>query len=265
MQQATDFRDESRALAAILEPLSDKEFAAVTQFKGWSINDVIGHLHMFNVAADLTLKDGDLFVAFFGRIAKGMAAGQSLLETQYPFLDGLTGRALFETWRDGAEQTAENYAKADPKLRLKWAGPEMSARSAITARQMETWAHGQEVFDLLGVVRKDTDRIKNVVHLGVSTFGWSFINRAQKVPEPAPFIELTAPSGVVWTWNEPQSDNAVHGQAVEFAQVVTQVRAIADTSLRLTGNTAKSWMEIAQCFAGPPETPPAKGVRFTMV
>jgi uncharacterized protein (TIGR03084 family) len=263
MQQAIDFRDESRALAAILNPLSDKDFATRTQFKGWSINDVIGHLHMFNVAADLTLKDGDLFVEFFARIAKGMAAGQSLLETQYPFLDGLEGRALFEVWRDGAERTAENYAKADPKARLKWAGPEMSARSSITARQMETWAHGQEVFDILGAVRQDADRIRNIVHLGVNTYGWAFINRGEKVPEPAPFIELTAPSGAVWTWNEVQDDNRVQGQAVEFAQVVTQVRGIGDTALNLTGETARNWMRIAQCFAGPPETPPERGARFT--
>lgn len=41
----------------------------------------------------------------------------------------------------------------------------MSARSCITARQMETWAHGQEIFDALGVVRRDGDRIRNVAHL----------------------------------------------------------------------------------------------------
>ena len=36
----------------------------------------------------------------------------------------------------------------------------MSARSSISARLMETWAHGQEVYDHLGVVRVDADRIK---------------------------------------------------------------------------------------------------------
>jgi uncharacterized protein (TIGR03084 family) len=115
----------------------------------------------------------------------------------------------------------------------------------------------------LGVARLETDRIKNIVHLGVSTFGWAFINRGQSIPEPAPFIELTSPSGALWSWNEPQPNNRVQGQAVEFAQVVTQVRGIADTKLSLTGETAQNWMQIAQCFAGPPEAPPAKGTRFT--
>ena len=262
MQQAEDFRDESRGLAALLEPLVDLDFEKVTQFKGWTINDVIGHLHMFNLAADITLKDGAAFGAFFADIAKGLSQGKTLLETQYPFLDGLRGRALFEAWRDGAEQTADNYANADPKARLKWAGPDMSARSSITARQMETWAHGQEVFDVLGVARPEADRIKNIVHLGVNTFGWTFINRGSSVPEPAPHLRLTAPSGTIWEWNEPQADNSVAGSAVEFAQVVTQVRNIQDTSLVTTGQIAKDWMDFAQCFAGTAETPPAKGKRF---
>ena len=57
--------------------------------------------------------------------------------------------------------------------------------------------------------------------------------------------------------------NRIEGQASEFCQVVTQVRNIADTSLRVTGDPATRWMAIAQCFAGPPVDPPAKGVRRT--
>jgi len=138
----------------------------------------------------------------------------------------------------------------------------MSALSSITARQMETWAHGQEVFDVLGAERVDTDRIRNIAHLGVSTFGWTFINRGMVVPDPAPFVQLTGPSGVVWNWNTPQNDNMVQGQASDFAQVVTQVRNVAETGLNVTGQGAQDWMKLAQCFAGPPVDPPAPGQRY---
>ena len=57
----------------------------------------------------------------------------------------------------------------------------MSARSSITARQMETCAHAQEVFDCLGQYRADTDRIRNIAHLEVNTFGWTFVNRGEEV------------------------------------------------------------------------------------
>ena len=39
-------------------------------------------------------------------------------------------------------------------------GPDMSARSSISARHMETWAHAQELYDTLGVDRINEDRIK---------------------------------------------------------------------------------------------------------
>lgn len=262
MQAAEDFRTEVETLHAAIEPLSDADFRIVTRFKGWTIDDVIGHLHMFDVAAHRALDSREAFAEFFAPIAKAMQAGRKLLETQYPFLDGLSGRALRAAWRDTALSLAERFAQTDPKARLPWAGPDMSALSAVTARQMETWAHGQEVFDALGLERAETDRIRNICHLGVVTHGWTFRNRGLAVPEPAPFVELQAPSGAVWQWNEPQADNAVRGAAVEFAQVVTQVRNWKDTRLEAIGPGAEAWMKIAQCFAGPPEDPPAPGTRF---
>ncbi len=261
MQQAEDYRQEARSLAVILEPLCEEGFDAVTQFKGWRINDVLGHLLMFDVGALETLKGGAQFQAFFAPIQAALKAGRTLLDAQQPWLDGLAGRALFERWRETSETLADAYSVADPKQRVQWAGPEMSALSSITARQMETWAHGQEIFDLLGQTRLEQDRIRNIAHLGVATYGWSFANRGLSAPEPAPQVRLTAPSGAVWEWNTAQSGNAVLGDAVDFARVVTQVRALADTALELRGDTARRWMQIAQCFAGPPQTPPLKGER----
>lgn len=264
MQQAEDFRQESRALATLLDPLKDAEFDQLTQFKGWSIDDVIGHLHLFNAAAAATLESDAAFQAIFAPIEAGLAAGRSLRDMQFPWLDGLRGRALFEAWRDTAEAMADAYANADPKRRVKWAGPEMSALSSITARQMETWAHGQEVFDALGQDRAEQDRIRNIAHLGVATFGWTFINRGLPVPDPAPYVQLTAPSGGKWDWNQPQNDNAIHGTAVDFARVVTQVRNVAETDLVVTGQGAQDWMAMAQCFAGPPVDPPVPGMRYVV-
>ena len=263
MQQAYDYLEEAATLTGVLEDQPDSVFEMITLFKSWKINDVIGHLHMFDVAALKTLESAQAFEAFFAPIMAGLGQGMSLLETQYPYLGDLTGRRLFETWRDTTETLGQAYANADPRQRVKWAGPEMSAMSSITARQMETWAHGHEVFDVLGVRRKETDRIKNICHLGVVTFDWTFINRKMSVPYPAPHVRLKSPSGVDWEWNEPSSTNSIIGKASEFAQVVTQVRNIKDTSLDMTGEAAQSWMSIAQCFAGKPETPPAHGARFT--
>jgi len=161
-----------------------------------------------------------------------------------------TGTKLYAAWRETFAKTADNYVSANPDKRVKWGGPDMSTRSCIIARQMETWAHAQAIFDVLGQTRIDADRLKNVAHIGVTTYSWSFkVNGLE-----------------IWEWNEPpnekdKQDNKLEGRATEFSQVVTQCRNIGDTSLKMTGEAATKWMNIAQCFAGGAETPPPAGSR----
>ena len=262
MQQADDFLEESNSLFAIVSPLNDEQLLIVTQFKKWTIEDIIGHLHIFNHAAKLALESSEAFNAFFAPMVNDLAVGKSLLDFQRDWLGKVKGRELVEVWRAGYEDIAAIYGNADPKQRITWVGPPMSARSSITARQMETWAHGQAVFDTLGLEREDSDRIKNIVHMGVGTYGWTFINRKWEVPDPAPYVELTAPSGEVWQWNEEQDDNCVSGLATEFCQIVTQTRNVADTNITTVGEAASRWMANAQCFAGQPHDAPKVGTRF---
>lgn len=262
MEQADDFRDESDALFQLLEPLDDAAWDQVTQFKDWTINDVIAHLHLWNYAACVTLADSDAFLRFRGELATFVKAGGTHLEFNHKWLGGVRGPALLTRWRELYRDTARQFAVADPRQRVKWGGPDMSVRSCITARLMETWSHAQAVYDVLGVERRDTDRIRNVAVIGINTFGWTFVNRKLEVPANPPYVRLTAPSGEVWEWHDPGSDERIEGKAVEFCQVVTQTRNVADTALRVTGGTANRWMSMAQCFAGGPVDPPAPGTRF---
>ncbi|WP_417620894.1 TIGR03084 family metal-binding protein [Parasphingorhabdus sp.] len=269
MQEAQDFKDESDTLATLLAHADDDLLSTVTQFKNWTIEDVIGHLHIWNLAALMTLQEPQAFQRFLSNIMGAFKAGKNHVEAQYEWIDehagGIRGRALFDAYCDYYPKLAAAYGEADPEARVAWAGPDMTTRSKIIARQMETWSHGQEIFDILGEERKDGDRVRNIAHLGVTTYGWTFRNRRLEPPAPKPFVQLTAPSGAIWEWNDPQDDNLVRGNAVEFAQVVTQTRNIDDTALETAGDTARQWMEIAQCFAGAPETPPAKGVRRRVI
>lgn len=260
MQQAEDFRAESRALHDCVAGVPAARFSEATQFKGWGIHDVLQHLHFWNRMAFLQLEDEAELV----RLLKAMAApGGSMRAFETEQLDGLAGKALVEAWERQFEVTADRFAAADPKARLKWAGPDMSARSSITARLMETWAHGQEVYDDLGLVRKNEDRIGSIVTLGVNTFAWTYATRRQTPPGEMPHLVLRAPSGAVWTYGTVSEAERIEGLAEEFCQVVTQVRNIADTRLIVTGPVAADWMSKAQCFAGPPTEPPRPGTRFT--
>jgi len=261
-QQPIDFRDESEALYRLLEPLADGDFERKTQFKDWTIHDVVTHLHAWNRAADLSLSDPEQFAVDREWLIGEILGGAEVRDVEKRWLDDLRNRDRLEQWRAYYLDMTDRFAAADPKRRLQWAGPDMSVRSSITARLMETWAHGQELYDGLGVERRNGDRIKNIAVLGVNTFGWTFANRGLEVPDDPPYVRLTAPSGEVWTWNDESATNYVAGDASEFCQTVTQVRNVRDTRLEVVGETARRWMDFAQCFAGAPEDPPAPGTRF---
>jgi uncharacterized protein (TIGR03084 family) len=260
LEQARDFGEETEALAALLEDLEAPRWGLETQFKGWTINDVIAHLRFWTRGVDLALTEPERFAELAGAVAKGLASG-TLREVENRILADLTGRALFDVWLGEATGVAARWRDVDPKTRVPWVnGIEMSARSAMTARQMETWAHGHEIFDRLGAVREETDRIRNIVVLGVNTYAFAFRLRGEDPPGPMPQVVLTAPSGAEWVHGEPGNGRVV-GSAVAFAEVVTQTRAFADVDLRAEGPAAEAWMAIAQCFAGKPEAPPAPGSR----
>ena len=260
MQQASDFLAESEALERLIQPLQASDFARPTGFKSWTFEKILRHLHFWNHMANLALTAPDDFQAALKPAVEAMMAGKTLPEIEIVAFPQ-TDLELVSQWQVGFREAAAAYQQADPSDRVAWVGPSMSARSSITARQMETWAHGQAIADDLGIDRSEDDRIRNIVVLGVNTFGWSFTVRGMEVPEEQPALRLTSPSGESWEYGNPDSDQVISGMAHEFAQVVTQTRNIADTQLSCEGDTAKLWMHHAQCFAGAATTPPAPGER----
>jgi uncharacterized protein (TIGR03084 family) len=259
LSEAADFGAESEALFDVLAGLGDEAFKTPTQFKGWTIEEVLIHLHFWNLAADLSARDEPAFQALIGRVLPAIS-GRGFREIENEEV-GPRGTALRDIWHENAQAMAQRWSTMDPKTRLPWAGPSMSARSSMTARQMETWAHGSEIFDVLGQPRPQTDRIKNIVVLGVNTFAWSHQVQGLPVPEKMPRLTLTLPSGTVFEAGEEDAGRIV-GPAVDFAAVVTQTRAFADTDLVAEGPVALGWMSTAQCFAGGAETPPRPGSRY---
>ena len=261
LKEAYDFRDVSEALYELITPLGEKDYDRATLFRDWTVNDVMQHLHFFNYVADLTLSDEEEFKRVYGKLKGLQEKSGSLVVATDEMLNGLKGIKLRDAWRDYYIGMADRFYAADPKQRLQWVGPSMSARSSISARLMETWSHAQEIYDLLGVERVERDNIKSIAVMGMNTFGWTFKNREEEIPESVPHVRLIAPSGAIWEWNADNADDMIEGDAAEFCQVVTQTRNISDTNLRVEGDIATRWMSVAQCFAGPARTPPAPGTR----
>lgn len=261
IDEAQDFLQESTALHDLLAPVAEERYAEPTQFKGWTVDNVLQHLHFFNLAAIYSLKEPARFTEMYDGLKRKRGEGLSTVDATDELLEGVRGQALLRLWREGFLRTAAEFSQADPRQRVQWAGPDMSARSSISARLMETWSHGQEIYDLLGVQRRNTDHIRGIAVIGINTYEWTFRNRGEEVPLPKPHVVLRSPSGAIWTWNDPSEEHRIEGLAEEFCQVVTQVRSIKDTRLSVKGDPASKWMAVAQCFAGPVEPPPLPGTR----
>lgn len=253
-QICADLEAEHAALDAVVADLTESEWEAQTPAEGWDVKDTIVHLIQADVAARIACDEPDRFV----ELKSGALAGG--LEAVFGSKGDKTGAEILAWWRDERSQMLAAFRSKGPKDRIPWFGPDMSALSFATARLMETWSHGRDVADTAGVAWPGTDRLRHVAHIGVSTRGWSYVNRGMTPPDGPVRVELTSPSGETWTWGPDDAADRVTGAAEEFCLVVTQRRRPEESSLVTEGPLATEWIGLAQAFAGPPTITPADRV-----
>ncbi|UYN96739.1 MAG: TIGR03084 family protein [Enhydrobacter sp.] len=264
LPQITDLRAEADEFDRLLTSLRPSDWSRPTGFKAWTTDDIVRHLHAGDLLALASATDPDSFTALLADSQARRGAGMGRREVEALRVGGdLGGAALRERWHTALIRLCDVLAAKPADARLKWAGPDMGLRMFTTARQMEVWSHAQAIYDVMGRERPaPSPRLRNVAEIGVRTFGWTFTVHGLPVPPAVPAVRLDGPDGATWRWNDGNAIDRISGGAVEFCQVVTQTRNVADTRLVVEGETARHWMSIAQCFAGPPETPPAKGARY---
>ncbi len=250
---AADLRAEQEMLDVVLAGLSAEQWRQRTPSPGWTVSDQIGHLTYFDGAAAMAIEDPDAF-----RVSATELAGAKDEAVEALTLHrGLEPTQLLQAWRQNRRRLMERVSTLDDADRVVWYGPSMSAKSFLSARLMEVWAHGQDIVDTLGIVRSATDRLWHVAHMGYMTRGWSYVNRRLTPPESEVRLELTSPSGETWTWGPEDVTNRVVGPALDFCLVVTQRRHVDDTRLEVVGEGSRDWLQKAQVFAGPPTDGPA--------
>ncbi len=253
-----DLTAEQEALEAVVAALDDQQLRAPTPADGWDIADTISHLAGFDEAATLALTNPEGFVADLERL---IAAGEDPVAGYTTRGRAMTPREVVLWWQTGRQSLLAAAAVTDPKARVPWYGPPMSAMSFITARLMETWAHGVDVHDTVGADIVATDRLRHVAHIGVGARNYSYMVRGLEAPDTPISVTLIAPSGDEWQWGPVDAADRVEGDALDFCLLVTQRRHLDDTSLRVGGPVATEWMSFAQAFAGGAGTgrPPLQG------
>ena len=250
-----DLAEEHRDLDALVADLDDPSWEASTPAPGWNIRDQVAHLAFFDEQATLALRDGDAFAAALVTISKDVG---SYMDRSVQKGLAIGNRGVLEWWRNARSEMLDTGRDADPSARIPWYGPPMSPASFFSARMMETWAHGQDVADTLGIKRPVGSRIRNIAHLCVLSRRHSYSINGLGEPEKEVRVELVGTDGDVWSWGQDAPDR-ITGPVEDFCLVVTQRRHPDDTRLEISGDEAHRWMSIAQAFAGPPGSGRAPG------
>jgi uncharacterized protein (TIGR03084 family) len=244
-----DLAAETASLRALTGPLDAGGWRRDTPAPGWTIADQVGHLAYFDEAAVVSAVTPDVFRAELARVEESGGLDPDAIADRYRHLDP----PAVKDWFDRARaRLLDVFAGLDPALRVPWFGPPMSIASALTARLMETWAHGQDVADALGVDREPTDRLRHVAHLGVGARAFSFAAHGRPAPTASVRVDLILPSGAHWAAGPADAADRIGGPALDFCLLVTQRRHRDDTDLGIVGAAADEWMSIAQAFAGVP-------------
>ncbi len=242
-----DLQDELAALDSIVSPLDEAGWNTPTPAPDWMVRDQISHIGSTDRVATIAAGEPERFQTEVLHQDRG-ERGARMLEAGR----AMSGAELLQWWREGREAMIVVFRPLDPKARIPWFGPAMSAVSFATARLMETWAHGQDIVDALGLERAATERLRHVAHIGIRARPFSYRIRDREPPADDVRVELNSPAGALWTWGDEAAQNRVRGSALDFCLVVTQRRHVADTALQVDGPVAHEWLSIAQAFAGPP-------------
>ena len=242
-----DLRAESAELEHIVAGLDPAGWARDTPAAGWTVAHQIAHLAWTEEKLVMAVTDPPAFAAELRMLATepgsyvddGAAAGAK----EPP-------ERILERWR-GTRAAVQQVLAEAPEQKVVWYGPAMLPTSLATARIMETWAHGQDVADALGITRPPTARLRHVAHLGYRARDFAYSVRGLTPPAEAFRVELTGPDGDTWAFGPADAAQRVTGPALDFCQLTTQRRHRADLALVATGPDAEQWLEIAQSFAGP--------------
>ncbi len=185
-----DLGDETGYLMGLLLALPTPAWDTPTPAEGWTVRDQVSHLAFSDNAAHHAITDERRFEQLRAEALLDLA---EFIERANIPGRRLPGNELLGQFLRARMELIESLRSVAPQVRIPWFGPAMSVASFATARLMETWAHGQDIIDALGLSPVATDRLRHIADLGVRTLPNSFRVRGRPVPTAPVRVELTGP------------------------------------------------------------------------
>jgi uncharacterized protein (TIGR03084 family) len=197
MEELTgDLAAETAVLQRILDELTDEQWRWPTPAPGWSITDQVSHLARADEVAVLSATDRDAFDALTAR--ENESSAESRTERWAREYRDRSPAELKDWFARARGALIATFRALDPSVRVPWYGPDMSAAAALTARIMETWAHGRDIADTVGADWTPTPGLRQVAHLCVRALPNSFRARGRPEPDVPVYVVLTGPDGARW-------------------------------------------------------------------
>ena len=239
-----DLEAEQRDLQAVIAAIDDDQWLAPTPAWGWDVRDTISHLADIDEMAIDTALGGPYAI---NEVASRAASGADV--TYQGVLRGrrLDGKGVASWWNRASAAERAVLLDLPADARIPW-GIGMRTPSFVTARLMETWAHGLDVRAAVGVAAVDTDRLAHVAWLATRALPYAYSVAGKEPPTAALRVELTLPSGAVWTFGPPDATDRITGTAGDYCRVFVHRRRGADSNLVIEGVVARSAVAVARAF-----------------
>ncbi len=259
----SDLVAEQQHLDQYLQTLRDRQWAAPTPAKGWSIQDTVSHLaHVESFAAEVLAEgrsrvEAEKIDELDEWSSRGVALGR-----------GRRHQEIIEWWRFGRADVVDALSRIPPSDRIPWLYGEMSARSFATMRLMETWAHGLDIkaailervvpldrppegtpedvewIDPLA----DTVRLRHIARLGQRSLPFSFERAGEEFPEFGIRVEVMGPLYAAWRFGPEDTDQVIKGMAGDWCRLIVQRQDAEDTGLKAVGEYAEIALRVATAY-----------------
>ncbi len=237
----SDLVAEQQFLDQSLQRIPIKVWDKVTPNKPWTVRDTIAHLAGFEELGADSISGGD-------KIAEWQNSSDLEALKKRAIKKGRSMRPqdVIEWWRGGRAKVVEPLSHMSGEDRVDWVAGDMSARTFATFRLMETWMHGLNIYDTLGLEVEDTPRIRHVAWLGWKTLPYAF-KQAGEHYEPIR-VEVIGPGYAKWVYGPDDTDQLIKGSASDWARIVIRRVKPKDTRLKLTGEHAEKAVEVAKAW-----------------
>jgi uncharacterized protein (TIGR03084 family) len=240
-----DLGQEQDDLQEVCARLGRDDWLTPTAARGWDVRDTVAHLADTDEIAIDTVDDGPRSL---NRFVTQFASSKDV--TLWGVLRGRrrSGADVLAWWQRTSAIERERLNSLDATTRVPW-GLGMGRPAFITARLMETWAHGLDIREAVGAESVDTDRLRHIAFLATRALPYAFSFAGRPLPSTPLRVEIDLPGGGRWTHGPEDAADRITGPAGEYCRVFVQRMPLAKaTGLVATGAGAREALEVARAF-----------------